>query len=59
MTNGNPIGAIGGLVGAGVTLLAAKAVIDTTQELATGKKVKKKQKATTYTDRALKKMLGR
>lgn len=63
MTNG--MGALGGLIGLGVTVVAAKAVIDTTQELATGKKKKgaKKKAVDTLggdvTTRALNKMLGK
>ena len=39
---GNIVGPVTGLLGAGITLLAAKAVIDKTQELSNkGKKVKK------------------
>ena len=53
------VGAVGGLLAAGVTLLAAKAVIDTTQTLATGKKVPNKQRATHYTTKGLNYMLGK
>lgn len=61
MTNGNPIAAIGPLLGTGVMLVAAKSVIDTTQELS-GKKSKKKKlikKEDDITSRALNKMLGK
>jgi hypothetical protein len=59
-TSNNQIaGAVGGLIGAGITLLAAKAIIDTTQQLATGKKVPEKEKATHFTTKGLNYMLGK
>jgi hypothetical protein len=56
MTNGNPLGAIGGLVGLGVTVIAAKAVVDTTQKLAN--KSTKKQKKYKEKD-VVKRVLGK
>lgn len=56
---GPALGVAGGLIGLGITLLAAKAIIDTTQTLATGKKIPAKQKATHYTTKGLNYMLGK
>ena len=57
----NQLGALGGLLALGVTVVAAKSIVDTTQELATGKKAKKSKglKGTDVTSRALNKMLGK
>jgi hypothetical protein len=56
---GPALGIAGGFIGLGIGLLAAKAIIDTTQQLATGKKIPKKEKATHYTQRGLNYMLGK